>query len=187
MVQYGEDVDILYWGFHLFQRVVGFRLPSTVRCFEGMSGWFPSLSESSGFPTSHVSISIAQRIQLSFHLFQRVVGFRRVETGNTPVTLVNQFPSLSESSGFPTHKIFLKRYLMSFHVSISFREQWVSDLISHIDSSSLPMTKFPSLSESSGFPTRYKHTQKVYWIQRFPSLSESSGFPTSIQVVNRLQ
>jgi len=38
----------------------------------------------------------------SFHLFQRVVGFRPQDTKNFKNPFVREFPSLSESSGFPT-------------------------------------------------------------------------------------
>ena len=37
-----------------------------------------------------------------FHLFQRVVGFRLVKGSSTVGVLLTEFPSLSESSGFPT-------------------------------------------------------------------------------------
>ena len=76
--------EVLYYvdptlrdGFHLFQRVVGFRLEEKRFVTKKDSVMFPSLSESSGFPT---------KIQIR-------EGLRRV----------NKFPSLSESSGFPTH------------------------------------------------------------------------------------
>ena len=37
---------------------------------------------------------------------------------------------------------------------------------------------FPSLSESSGFPTAKREKQEGVINAGFPSLSESSGFPT---------
>ena len=61
------------------------------------------------------------------------------------------FPSLSESSGFPTY--------------VHYGDE-------------IDPTLFPSLSESSGFPTPGVPVEtgiRSYW---FPSLSESSGFPT---------
>jgi len=62
-----------------------------------------------------------------------------------------RFPSLSESSGFPTY--------------VHYGDE-------------IDPTLFPSLSESSGFPTPGVPVEtgiRSYW---FPSLSESSGFPT---------
>ena len=112
---------------------------------------FPSLSESSGFPTipfqstkgvfkKNVSISFREqwvsdttsllstffRDNTSFHLFQRVVGFRLCNRQNWFKRFSKEFPSLSESSGFPTTRVggLCERRL---GVSISFREQWVSD------------------------------------------------------------
>jgi len=88
---------------------------------------FPSLSESSGFPTSRLKLYCFFCLSICFHLFQRVVGFRQVNEVQEIVEDATRFPSLSESSGFPTS---IQR---TFGSRIS---KW-----------------FPSLSESSGFPT----------------------------------
>jgi len=57
---------------------------------------FPSLSESSGFPTKVTAVNYADSVK-SFHLFQRVVGFRL------------RFDNIYEAAGW-------------VEVSISFRE-----------------------------------------------------------------
>ena len=51
---------------------------------------------------------------VSFHLFQRVVGFRHKIVSELPYYVQDMFPSLSESSGFPTlpfYECLLKRVL----------------------------------------------------------------------------
>jgi len=68
--------EILIDGFHLFQRVVGFR---QVKSFKDLAA-----------------------LKDGFHLFQRVVGFRLVYVTNAFSLNMVSFPSLSESSGFPT-------------------------------------------------------------------------------------
>jgi len=40
------------------------------------------------------------------------------------------------------------------------------------------VAEFPSLSESSGFPTEEEVRKILEAFEKFPSLSESSGFPT---------
>jgi len=60
-------------------------------------------------------------------LFQRVVGFRHRLKAAELATLCGMFPSLSESSGFPT--------------------------VNRVRRTTVTMSTFPSLSESSGFPT----------------------------------
>jgi len=89
-------------GFHLFQRVVGFqRGVPFAATGEGIAE-FPSLSESSGFPTLMGSKFSEPPLGTCFHLFQRVVGFRLYGRQLTDSGLNKRFPSLSESSGFPT-------------------------------------------------------------------------------------
>ena len=63
---------------------------------------FPSLSESSGFPTKLQNSWFRRFHERRFHLFQRVVGFRHFAYGIIVATDWYGFPSLSESSGFPT-------------------------------------------------------------------------------------
>jgi len=111
----------LLWSFHLFQRVVGFRL---VRLFKRLAKWwlFPSLSESSGFPTGNYSWYSKNLAFSCFHLFQRVVGFRLWGIQSTITTMEFLFPSLSESSGFPTDAISANLPSILSIVSISFRE-----------------------------------------------------------------
>ena len=70
---------IAYDSFHLFQRVVGFRLHYIRTGIALTIKKFPSLSESSGFPTSRKTVSLSAMDDSSFHLFQRVVGFRPVD------------------------------------------------------------------------------------------------------------
>jgi len=88
--------------FHLFQRVVGFRQNKTRRVYYEVFWWFPSLSESSGFPTRKTIRELLEDSLRSFHLFQRVVGFRPYEVWGCARKGCVWFPSLSESSGFPT-------------------------------------------------------------------------------------
>jgi len=140
---------------------------------------FPSLSESSGFLTVIWTKNKYRSSCSSFHLFQRVVGFRLIEFVDGVWSIEIMFPSLSESSGFPTY--------------VHYGDE-------------IDPTLFPSLSESSGFPTflerfgiEYRTTPRFHLFQRvvgfrhwkriccwtmgprrFPSLSESSGFPTCI-------
>ena len=80
------------------------------------------------------------------------MGFRLGFRVRPESSVIEKFPSLSESSGFPTSPVMV---INGFH---SFR--------------------FPSLSESSGFPTVYVVEGKNGVYKVFPSLSESSGFPT---------
>ena len=63
----------------------------------------------------------------SFHLFQRVVGFRHMDSVVYVYSDGTRFPSLSESSGFPTD--------LTVYCEVEKTDE------------------FPSLSESSGFPT----------------------------------
>jgi len=65
--------------FHLFQRVVGFRQLNVTWYKEEDDLEFPSLSESSGFPTDVRKNMGSIFTNCSFHLFQRVVGFRLIE------------------------------------------------------------------------------------------------------------
>ena len=62
----------------LFQRVVGFRHPIEACDFFDTLAPFPSLSESSGFPTLSTCTIFTIKDTASFHLFQRVVGFRQL-------------------------------------------------------------------------------------------------------------
>jgi len=57
-----------------------------------------------------------------FHLFQRVVGFRPLGEQKITRTYWKEFPSLSESSGFPTIATNVVGNSISAMVSISFRE-----------------------------------------------------------------
>ena len=98
----GESPYFFFWGFHLFQRVVGFRLLGYHKFDKEISKLFPSLSESSGFPTwKYITIDEYSK-NYSFHLFQRVVGFRHLTDFLKLTDNHTEFPSLSESSGFPT-------------------------------------------------------------------------------------
>ena len=58
---------------------MGFRLGIFILYFDSNVNQFPSLSESSGFPTSRKTVSLSAMDDSSFHLFQRVVGFRPVD------------------------------------------------------------------------------------------------------------
>ena len=118
---------IIMVSFHLFQRVVGFRL----RCFNKRSSFcssrFPSLSESSGFPTEKKQNAPMQAHRCGFHLFQRVVGFRLVSARIMSFPQKECFHLFQRVVGF--------RHLIFFFF---FKGAAIA---------------FPSLSESSGFPT----------------------------------
>jgi len=106
----------------LFQRVVGFRRYDIAAYAVGVSRVFPSLSESSGFPTNKDTRNSEKLAWPCFHLFQRVVGFQLLVGTDQVVEMLGWFPSLSESSGFPTGSTICRNGRGDRRVSISFRE-----------------------------------------------------------------
>ena len=124
----------------LFQRVVGFRH------FCGI--------ETLGPPSK------------SFHLFQRVVGFQLVVRGSLTNLSKILFPSLSESSGFPTMTHIYKHYrniTRCFHL---FQRVVGFQPFSNDGTFCLNSNEFPSLSESSGFPT-LEEVLFMYYVHKY--------------------
>ena len=87
-------------GFHLFQRVVGFRRTTSRDLFNALNPSFHLFQRVVGFRLWLIP-AVRGWATESFHLFQRVVGFRP-EEGSFVKEQICKFPSLSESSGFPT-------------------------------------------------------------------------------------
>ena len=68
------------------------------------------------------STKVNELIYKCFHLFQRVVGFRQFIKSEIERQWIDKFPSLSESSGFPTGTDEELWDTDNELVSISFRE-----------------------------------------------------------------